>query len=141
VLGEVTRVLANAATALDPRSTAASAATWSATILDTSPATGAVPVSVSGALRPEMSVNGGSDVLLGGTGDDLLIGSEGSNLLVGGYATRSVVVPDDPHAALDTLMAGWGTTSDPNGATSANAVGDDYFLQTGNGGEGGGTEE
>jgi hypothetical protein len=63
-----------------------SPAGWAA-LLDTSSVPGHGPAA-AGALRPEMSASGGSDVLVGGAGDDLLVGGAGRDLLIGGYAAR-----------------------------------------------------
>jgi hypothetical protein len=70
---------------------------WSGVILDASSAFGVLPAGAVVGLRPEMSADGGSDLLLGGRGDDLLVGGEGRNLLVGGYS--------DSRAAQDAVMA------------------------------------
>src|SRR5262249_39193962 len=116
------------------------AANWSAAIFDTSSAIGSVPATLSAVLRPEMSVNTGSDVLVGGSGDDLVVGIEGRNLLVGGYASSSTGSQDVDHALLDDLMAHWTTTNESDNATvnrDSLLITDDYFQQTGNSDVGG----
>ncbi len=106
---------------------AGGAPAWSAVLLDAPSAMGLVPALMAGALRPEMPVDGATDVLFGGAGDDLLVGGEGHDLLVGGYA------PIGPEAAPNSRPEddAWGPPwfGDP----------DAYFVRMGQGDEGAST--
>jgi hypothetical protein len=112
----------------------------SAILIDASLPFDALPAQMAGTLRPEMSVNGGHDVLVGGTGDDLLVGGEGRNVLVGGYSTQIASVPDANHIALDTLLSGgWGAANNSNAddaMTAGLGSADEYYVLLGRGGSG-----
>jgi Ca2+-binding RTX toxin-like protein len=103
-------------------------------------------------LRSEMSADGGSDVLVGGSGDDVHLGGDGRDLLIGGFAvsgaattaSQDVVSADHQRdasgAARDTLMAsGWAAEESWLSATSPTpstlntmvfARRDEYFIDT-----------
>lgn len=54
------------------------------------------------ALRDLARVNGGNDILVGGTGDDVLVGGSGNNTLVGG-AGRDSFYLSAPSQGLNTI--------------------------------------
>ena len=77
---------------------------------------------------------GGIDILSGGSGRDLLIGSQDEDLLAGGNSEDILIggstVHDDNVAALDNIMAIWGS-SDSFNARVATLTASDGLLEAG----------